>query len=49
MGRFGIGQPGPRPADGVGHRVDGLVLADHPLVQRVLQVDELLHLALHQA
>jgi len=33
----------------VGHGLDGLVLADHALVQPLLEVDELLDLALHQA
>ena len=45
----GILQPGARAAQGAGHRADRLVLADHPLVQPLLHVDELLDLALHQA
>ncbi len=43
-----VRQAGPAAADGVGHRGHGLVLADDPLVQQVLEVDELVHLALHQ-
>ena len=45
----GVGQAGPAAADGVGHRGDGLVLADDPLVEDLLHADELLHLALHEA
>ena len=37
-------QPGPAPSDGVGHGLDGLVLADHPEVDLVLQLDELVAL-----
>ena len=37
-----VGQAGPAAADGVGHRGDGLVLADDPLVQHLLHADELL-------
>ena len=44
----GVGQAGAAAADGVGHRGDGLVLADDPLVQHVLEADELRHLALHE-
>ena len=33
IGRLRVGQAGPAAADGVGHRGDGLVLADDPLVQ----------------
>ena len=42
-------EPGARPADRVGHGLDRLVLADHPLVQPLLHVDELVRLALQQA
>ena len=42
-------EPGPRPADRVGHGLDGLVLAHDPLVQALLHVDQLGRLALHQA
>ena len=42
-------EPGPRPPDGVGDGLDGLVLADDPLVQPVLHLDQLGRLALHQA
>ena len=38
----GVGQAGPAAADGVGHGGDGLVLADDPLVEQLLEVDELL-------
>ena len=44
-----VGQAGAAAADGVGHRDDGLVLADDALVQHVLEADELVHLALHAA
>ena len=47
IGRFGR-QPGARPADRVRDRLDCLLLVDDPRVQRLLHVDELLHLALHQ-
>ena len=47
-GRFGSRQAGARAADGVGHRGDGLVLADHALVQLVFHLQQLLALALHQ-
>ena len=46
MGRLGSCRPGARAADGVGDGVDGLVLADDALVQALLHVEELLHLAL---
>ena len=42
-------EPGPRAADGVGHGLDGLVLADDALVQALLHLDELGGLALEQA
>ena len=42
-------EPGPGAADRVGHGLDGLVLADHPLVEALLHVDELAGLALEQA
>ena len=48
-GPVGVLQAGPRPPDGVGDRQDRLVLADHPLVQPVLHVEQLLDLALHQS
>ena len=48
MGRLRVGQAGAAAADGVGHRGDRLVLADDPLVQHLLEADELVHLALHQ-
>ena len=48
-GAVGVGQAGPAAADGVGHRGDRLVLADHPLVEHVLHADQLVHLALHEA
>ena len=36
-----VGQAGAAAADGVGHRGDRLVLADHPLVEDLLHADEL--------
>ena len=44
-----VAQAGARAAQGVGHGLDGLVLADDALVQALLHVDELLDLALHEA
>ncbi len=41
-------QPGPGAADRVGHGLDGLVLADDPLVKALLHVQELGRLALQQ-
>ena len=43
-----VGEAGPAAADGVGDGVHGVVLADDPLVQHLLEADELLHLALHE-
>ena len=43
-----VGQAGAAAADGVGHRGDRVVLADDPLVQHVLEADELVHLAFHE-
>ena len=43
-----VGQPGPAPAHRVGDRGHRLVLADHALVQTVLEADELLDLAFEQ-
>ena len=40
---------GPRPADRVGHGPDRLVLAHPPLMEALLHVEQLLHLALQQA
>ena len=40
-------QSGAAAAHGVGHGRDGLVLANHPLVEFFLQVEELVALALH--
>src|SRR4030081_213244 len=45
IGRAGSWRPAPQR---FGSRLDGLVLADHPLVQALLHVYELLDLALHQ-
>ena len=45
----GVGEPGARAPQRVGDRLDRLVLADDPLVQALLHVDQLLDLALHQA
>jgi hypothetical protein len=47
-GAVGVGQARPAAADGVGHRGHGVLLAHHPLVEVVLQVDELGHLGLHE-
>ena len=41
MGRLRVGEAGAAAADGVGHRGDGVVLADDPLVEDVLEADEL--------
>ena len=48
IGRFGSDRPARERRMAFATALDGLVLADDPRVQRVLQVDELLHLALHQ-
>src|SRR5215211_8282565 len=45
----GVLEPGARAAQGVGDGDDRLVLADHPLVQALLHVDQLLDLALEHA
>ena len=45
----GVLEAGARAAQRARHRADRLVLADHPLVQPLLHVHELLDLALHQA
>ena len=42
-------EPGAGPADGVGHGLDRLVLADDALVQPLFHLDELGGLALHEA
>ena len=47
-GPVGVGQPGTRPADGVGHRAHRVVLADDAVVEDVLHAHELAHLALHE-
>ena len=44
----GVGQPGPAAADRVGDRGDRGVLADDPLVEVLLEVDQLGRLGLHQ-
>ncbi len=48
VGPVRVGQARARAADGVGHRADRLVLADHALVQLVFHLQQLLALALHQ-
>ena len=48
IGRRGSLQAGAGAADGVGHGLDRLVLADDPLVEPLLHLDELLELALQQ-
>ena len=48
MGRFGSAMPARRALDGLGHQAHGLVLSDHALVEDLVQVQQLLALALHQ-
>ena len=43
-----IAQAGPGPPDGIRHGLDRLVLADDPLVEALLHVDELGHLAFEE-
>ncbi len=45
----GVLQPGARAAHGVGDGAQGVVLPDHPAVQAVFHLDQLLGLAFHQA
>src|SRR5215203_1534633 len=45
-GAVGIREPGPGPTDGLGHRFDGLFLADDPLVQLLFEANEALTLLL---
>ena len=47
-GAVRIAQPRPGPLNRIGDGGDGLVLADHPLMQIILQLQQLLHFALHQ-
>ncbi|KWT97198.1 hypothetical protein APY03_1758 [Variovorax sp. WDL1] len=47
-GPVGVRQARARAPDGVGDSADGLVLADHALVQLVLHLQQLVALALHQ-
>ena len=49
IGSFGSESPARDRRIAVGHRFDGLVLADHPLVQSIFQVEQFLDLAFHQA
>ena len=49
MGRLGSCDAGPGADDGLRHPGDGFVLADDPLVQDVVQVQQLLPLALPSA
>ena len=44
-----VGEPRPRSTNRVRHSSDSFVLADHALMQLRFEVDELEHLALHQA
>jgi hypothetical protein len=48
-GRFGSRQAGARTADRVRHRADRLVLADHAFMQLLLDMQQLVALALHHA
>src|SRR5262249_46679093 len=48
VGPLGILDPGPRPPHRVGPRGHRLVLAHHPVMELLGQLEELLHLALHQ-
>ena len=48
MGRLGSFSPLRGANDGLGDGSDGLVLADHPAMQLLLQVQQLLYLALQQ-
>ena len=48
IGRLGSLIPGARADDRVGHELHGLVLADHALVQHLVEAQQLLALALHQ-
>ena len=47
-GPVGILQSGARPHHGFRHRLHGFVLAHHPLVQLLLQMQQLLHFAFEQ-
>ena len=48
IGRLRVREPGARAPQRVRDRLDRLVLADHPVVEALLHVDQLLDLALHQ-
>ena len=48
-GAVGVRQAGPGAPDGVGDDADGRLLAHDPLLEVLLEVEELLHLALHEA
>ena len=48
MGRFGSDSPARLRRMALATAVHGVVLADDPLVQHLLEADELLHLALHE-
>jgi len=45
----GVAEAGPGPADGVRHEEERFVLAHHALAEAVLDVEQLLHLALEEA
>ena len=49
IGRFGILEAGPRPADGLRDDPDRLLLADDPAVERLLHVEQALRLLLGDA
>ena len=48
-GPIGVLQAGAVAADGVGHRLDGLVLVDHPLMDAIFHHQQLRPLGLHHA
>ena len=48
-GAVGVGEARPRPPHRIGHRHDGLALADHALREALLHLHELLHLGLEEA
>ncbi len=49
MRPVGVLQAGARAAHGIGHKLNGMVLADNALGDALLHVHQLLHLAFHHA